>query len=72
MQVGTDAAERHGAAPGLEPFIEEVAAFSEASGKKILEIVMKHMLAWLEEYRTWPIDARKDQHRQPPAKEVRW
>ncbi len=41
-------------------------------GKKILEIVMKHMLAWLEEYRSWPIDARKDQHRQPPAKDVRW
>jgi creatinine amidohydrolase len=41
-------------------------------GKKIFEIVMKHMLAWLEEYRTWPIDARSDMHRQPPAKDVRW
>ena len=41
-------------------------------GKKILEIVMKYMLTWLEEYRTWPIDARKDMHRQPPQKDVRW
>jgi len=41
-------------------------------GKKIFEIVMKHMLAWLDEYRAWPIDARQDMHRQPPARDVRW
>jgi hypothetical protein len=33
---------------------------------------MKHMLAWLEEYRVWPIDVRSDQHRQPPARDIRW
>jgi creatinine amidohydrolase len=41
-------------------------------GKQILEIVMKHMLAWLEEYRTWPIEARSDQHRLPAQKDIRW
>ena len=30
---------------------------------------MKHMLAWLDEYRTWPIEARQDQHRLPVQKE---
>jgi creatinine amidohydrolase len=41
-------------------------------GKKILEIVMKHMLAWLDEYRVWPIEARGDQHRLPVPKDIRW
>jgi hypothetical protein len=41
-------------------------------GGQILEIVMKHMLAWLEEYRVWPIEARSDQHRLPAQKDIRW
>ena len=41
-------------------------------GRQILEIVMQHMLAWLEEYRTWPIEARSDQHRLPAQKDIRW
>jgi len=41
-------------------------------GKQILEIVMKHMLAWLDEYRTWPIETRSDQHRLPVQKDIRW
>lgn len=41
-------------------------------GQRILEIVMAHMLAWLEEYRTWPIETRSDQHRLPARKEIRW
>jgi len=41
-------------------------------GKKILEIVMKHMLEWLEEYRVWPIEKRNDQHRLPVPKDIRW
>jgi len=45
---------------------------SAAKGKQILEIVMKHMLAWLDEYRTWPIEARSDQHRLPVQKDIRW
>jgi creatinine amidohydrolase len=41
-------------------------------GKKLLEIVMKHMLAWLDEYRAWPIDQRHDMHRLPVPKDIRW
>ena len=41
-------------------------------GKKILEIVMKHMLEWLNEYREWPIEKRSDQHRLPVPKDIRW
>jgi creatinine amidohydrolase/Fe(II)-dependent formamide hydrolase-like protein len=41
-------------------------------GKQILEIIMEHMLAWLEEYRTWPIATRSDQHRLPAQKGIRW
>jgi len=41
-------------------------------GKKILEIVMKHMLTWLDEYRAWPIEARMDQHRLPVPRDIRW
>ena len=41
-------------------------------GKKILEIVLKHMMMWLDEYRVWPIDARSDQHRLPVPKGIRW
>jgi len=33
---------------------------------------MKNMLAWLEEYRTWPIEPRGDQHRTPVPKDIRW
>jgi creatinine amidohydrolase/Fe(II)-dependent formamide hydrolase-like protein len=45
---------------------------SAEKGKRILEIVMQHMLAWLEEYRTWPIAPRQDQHRLPVQREIRW
>lgn len=45
---------------------------SAAKGKAILEIVMTHMLRWLEEYRTWPIAPRADQHRLPAQKDIRW
>jgi hypothetical protein len=45
---------------------------SAEKGKKILEIVIKHMLAWLDEYRAWPIEARQDQHRLPVQREIRW
>ena len=41
-------------------------------GKQMLEIIMKHMLVWLEEYRIWPIEARSDQHRLPAQKDIRW
>jgi creatinine amidohydrolase/Fe(II)-dependent formamide hydrolase-like protein len=41
-------------------------------GKKLLEILMKHMLAWLDEYRTWPIEARGDMHRLPVQRDIRW
>jgi creatinine amidohydrolase len=41
-------------------------------GRRILDIVMKHMLVWLEEFRTWPIEARQDQHRLPVQREIRW
>jgi hypothetical protein len=30
------------------------------------------MLAWLAEYRTWPIEPRQDQHRLPAQKGIRW
>jgi creatinine amidohydrolase len=41
-------------------------------GKRIVEIVMKHMLAWLEEFRTWPVETRQDQHRLPVQRDIRW
>ena len=41
-------------------------------GRRICEIVLKHMMTWLDEYRAWPIDARNDQHRLPVPKEIRW
>ena len=41
-------------------------------GKQILENVMTHMLAWLEEYRQWPVPPRQDQHRLPVQKDIRW
>jgi creatinine amidohydrolase len=41
-------------------------------GKKILEIVMKHTMAWLDEFREWPIEKRGDQHRLPVGKDIRW
>jgi len=34
--------------------------------------VIMHMLAWLDEFRTWPIEARSDQHRLPVQKDIRW
>ncbi len=33
---------------------------------------MKHMLVWLDEFRTWPIEARQDQHRLPVQRDIRW
>jgi hypothetical protein len=30
------------------------------------------MMAWLEEYRVWPIEARGDQHRLPVPRDIRW
>jgi creatinine amidohydrolase len=41
-------------------------------GKKILEIIMKHLLVWLEEYRAWPIEKRQDMHRLPAQTSIRW
>jgi creatinine amidohydrolase/Fe(II)-dependent formamide hydrolase-like protein len=41
-------------------------------GKKILDILMKHMMAWLEEYRVWPIEKRQDMHRLPAQTDIRW
>jgi creatinine amidohydrolase len=41
-------------------------------GKRIVEIVMTHMLAWLDEFRTWPIEPRQDQHRLPVQRDIRW
>ena len=41
-------------------------------GRRILDIVLKHMMAWLEEYRVWPIEARGDQHRLPVPRDIRW
>jgi creatinine amidohydrolase len=41
-------------------------------GRRILEIIMKHMLAWLDEYRAWPIEERSDQHRIPVPRDIRW
>jgi creatinine amidohydrolase len=43
-----------------------------AKGQRILEVILKHLSLWLEDYRTWPIEPRQDQHRKPPAREVRW
>jgi creatinine amidohydrolase len=41
-------------------------------GRRILEVIMKHMLLWLEEYRVWPVERRQHQHRTPPQRDVRW
>jgi creatinine amidohydrolase/Fe(II)-dependent formamide hydrolase-like protein len=41
-------------------------------GSRILDAVMKEMLVWLEEFRTWPIAPRQDQHRLPPQRDIRW
>jgi creatinine amidohydrolase len=41
-------------------------------GKQILEFVMKEMLVWLDEFRTWPVEARQDQHRLPVQRDIRW
>ncbi len=41
-------------------------------GRRILEIVLKHALVWLDEFRAWPIEARQDQHRLPVQRDIRW
>jgi creatinine amidohydrolase len=41
-------------------------------GRRILEIIMKHALVWLDEFRTWPIEARQSQHRLPAQRDIRW
>ena len=33
---------------------------------------MKHALVWLDEFRTWPIEARQSQHRRPVQRDIRW
>jgi len=41
-------------------------------GEQILEIIVKEMLVWLDEYRQWPVEKRQDQHRLPVQSEIRW
>ena len=45
---------------------------SAEKGQRILEIIMKHALVWLDEFRSWPIEARQSQHRLPVQRDIRW
>jgi creatinine amidohydrolase len=41
-------------------------------GKRIFEIVLQEMLVWLDEFRAWPVEQRRDQHRLPVQRDIRW
>lgn len=47
-------------------------AATPEKGRRILDAIVKDGLAWLEEFRQWPIEARADQHRQPVQRDIRW
>ncbi len=45
---------------------------SPEKGQRILEIILREMLVWLDEFRAWPVEKRQDMHRLPVQSDIRW